>query len=67
MATATANFHGVWTSVSESVHIRRMKDMEFCCGSVVMTLTSIHEDVGSIPGLTQWVKDLACRELWCGS
>ena len=32
-----------------------------------MNPTSIHEDVGSIPGLVPWIRTLCCHELWCRS
>ena len=35
-----------------------------CCGSVVMNPTSIHKDVGLIPGLAQWVKDSVLLWPW---
>ena len=31
----------------------------------MITLTSIHEDTGSILDLNQWVRDLEWRKLWC--
>ena len=44
--------------ISGTLGTKKMLDMGVpCCGSAVMNPTSIHEDSGAIPGLTQWFKD----------
>jgi len=46
--------------LSQSVHVRSSHR-----GAAEMNLTRNDEVSGSIPGLTQWVKDRHCCELWC--
>ena len=44
-------------SVGRGTLIEKVPTQEFPCGS--STPHGVHEDVGLIPGLTQWGKDLA--------
>ena len=62
---ATLNRHGTWSLtlgvIWKQVEMYILKSVNSCshCGLVAMNPTSIHDDMGLIPGITQWVKDLA--------
>ena len=45
--------------LNSQCNLEKEKWRSSCHGSVVTNLNSIHEDMGSIPGLAQWAKDLA--------
>ena len=67
-------FHYSWAKRSELVVKGRILQNPYrrvswkgssCCGSAVTNQTHIQEDVGLIPGLVQWVKDLVWLWLLC--
>ena len=50
--------------LKDTTHLKKLIIESSHRGSAEMNLTSIHENAGSIPGLTQWVKDPTLPHLW---
>ena len=54
-----ANLPAKTTSSRLKIFFKNLTPGSSRCGSVETNPTSIHEDAGLIPGLAQWVNDLA--------
>ena len=53
------SLHMMLLPILPSMFLKNALSGSSWCGSVVTNPTSIHEETGLIPGLAQWVKDLA--------
>ena len=52
------NICSLWKIRKVQKSVKKEKFQSTLCGAAETNPTSIHEDVGSIPGLAQWVGDL---------
>ena len=51
------HFVDIWCRETTEAEVKNKIKGSSCHGIVEMNLTRNHEVVGSIPGLTQWIKD----------
>ena len=52
-----ANIHCTTVETPIILYFKTVIYQSSPCGPMIINQASIHEDAGSIPGLTQWVKD----------